>query len=339
MRVGENPTKFTRKNPSIARLSVKVPRDLTVTTVTYVPHLEGYYKDGLDIIKLTLASVRKNTNVPFDLMVFDNGSCREVTDYLVELKNRDVIQWLFLSSQNVKKLGAWNIMFPAARGDMVYYFNSDIFHYPGWLDGCMKIMQAFPRAGFVGACPFISLRHVESTLKVAEKDKDIRIEKGSFIGEDVFRVIAESLGADQEHFVTKKTALQQVRLTRNGVSGIISASHNHFLTRAEVLRQIFPRPRDWAINFTDKELDRLVDELGYMRLSTQDVNIYHLGNALRPEWREKAPEYDLDDIRPDNSDIKQLPAWLRMFLKIKPVNWAVMRLYAFFFKLVYGYRY
>ena len=63
----------------------------------------------------------------FDFAVFDNGSCKEVVEWLVKLKNENIIQWLYLSSENMKKLGAWNVLFSAAR-DYVYYFDSDIYH-------------------------------------------------------------------------------------------------------------------------------------------------------------------------------------------------------------------
>lgn len=133
MRIGENPTKFVRKHEHLATIPVKVPERITACTVTFVPHLTGYYQDGLDILRLSLRVLRQHTALPFDLMVFDNGSCREVVDWLVKLRAENVIQWLILSSENMKKLGAWNHLFTAAQGEFVYYFDSaSIIIRAGW---------------------------------------------------------------------------------------------------------------------------------------------------------------------------------------------------------------
>ena len=76
MRKGQNPAKFVK---DVAR-----PERITVALLNYIPFLSGFYAETLDVLKVSLESMRKDAGLPFDLMVFDNGSCPEVRDFLVQ---------------------------------------------------------------------------------------------------------------------------------------------------------------------------------------------------------------------------------------------------------------
>src|SRR5512138_490841 len=104
MRKGQNPAKFVNH---VAR-----PERITVALLNYIPFLSGFYAETLDVLKACLASIRNEPGLPFDLMVFDNGSCAEVRDFLVAEKDAGRIQYLVLSEKNVGKGGAWNVIFP-----------------------------------------------------------------------------------------------------------------------------------------------------------------------------------------------------------------------------------
>ncbi len=336
MRIGENPQKFARKNPELARLQFKVPRPLTFTTVTYVPHLLGYYQSGLDILKLVFSSLKASVRDPFDLMVFDNGSCPEVIEHLVELKRRDVIQWLFLSSCNMKKIGAWNIMFPAAPGKLVYYFDSDIYHYPNWLEASRAILEAFPKAGIVNAFPFLGTRQKERTLKLATQDPEISLETGRFVDTSILREMAEGLGTDPSSYVEKKMKEEQVRLRARGKTALVSSSHCQFLTRSGLLRKIFPRDPEWAMNNSEKDFDELVSSHGYMHLSTTNGHIYHLGNTLTHKWREVAKREGVELLSKEENELVPLPLIIRKVLGMRPIKAVLLWLYGLFFRLLYG---
>lgn len=337
MRIGENPTKFVRKHQHLASIPVKVPEKITACTVTFVPNLVGYYVDGLDILRLTLRSLRKNTSLPFDLMVFDNGSCQEVVDLLVKLRQENVIQWLVLSSENMKKLGAWNHLFTAAQGEYVYYFDSDIYHYPGWLEGQMATMRAFPSAGMVGAFHNISSKHVEGSLAIVQCDSEITIDRGCFISADSLREIGRSLGTDPDDFLRKKMQAGQYRVTRGNAKAYLGVSHCQFLVRGSSLRQLFPRAPDWALSNKDKDFDRLTVDQGWLRLTSTQNYVYHIGNVLENPWREEARKLDSAVtsamVRPHSSN-----QWLDRALSLPMVRRVLIRVYAVLFNLVYRMR-
>ena len=93
MRKGQNPAKSVK--------TVAKPERMTVAVLTYLPFLSGFYEEGLDVLKVSLESMRKDAGLPFDLMVFDNGSCAEARDYLIAEKEAGRIQYLLLSEKNV----------------------------------------------------------------------------------------------------------------------------------------------------------------------------------------------------------------------------------------------
>src|SRR5512137_1565174 len=131
MRVGHNPARFVEK--------VAQPAGITVTVVSCIPFLSGYYEQSLDVLKACLNSIHENTPELHDLMLFDNHSCPEVRQYLQEAYDQGVIQYLVLSDKNIGKIGAWNFMFGAAQGEYVVFSDSDILYRPGWLAASLEL--------------------------------------------------------------------------------------------------------------------------------------------------------------------------------------------------------
>jgi len=124
VRKGQNPAKLGTAGYR--------PRNLGVAILTHIPSQEGYFAESWQIFEYQLASLIAHTPEPFDLMVFDNGSCAEVRDYLLAEKEAGRLQYLVLSEQNVGKGGAWNVMLAGAPGEIIAYSDSDVLFSPNW---------------------------------------------------------------------------------------------------------------------------------------------------------------------------------------------------------------
>jgi glycosyltransferase involved in cell wall biosynthesis len=338
MRCGENPTKFARHNPGIARINIQTPRKLSAVTITYIPRLTDYYRESLDVLKLSILSLRKTIPEQFDLIVFDNGSCAEAITYLKELKNRNQIQLLCLSSGNMKKLGAWNYLFSAAQGDFIYYFDSDIYHQKGWYEASMEIMAAFPSAGIVSAAPVpnASDELISSTMEIAVTEPAIKHEEGDFLDHNWMRELAISLGSDPKKYIEKKKKVRQIRLTSKNVSAYAFVWHAQFLARRELINRIFPQPRDWSIRATDKNFDQMVNDNGYMRLTTTKPFVSHLGNLLTPDFRKIANELGIELLSKPITKLFFIPKWIGFFFKHGPIRKIILKLHAVTFNLLYN---
>ncbi|MCI0551613.1 MAG: glycosyltransferase family 2 protein [Anaerolineae bacterium] len=189
MRKGQNPAKFVK---DVAR-----PERITVALLNYIPFLSGFYAETLDVLKVSLESMRKDAGLPFDLMVFDNGSCAEVRDFLVNEKEEGRIQYLILSEKNMGKGGAWNVMLAGAPGEIIAYTDADVLFSPKWLSRSVEILETFPNVGMVTARPFRTPpEFYESTLKWARENA--KLEEGQFIPWETFLEFNLSLGQTEE---------------------------------------------------------------------------------------------------------------------------------------------
>jgi glycosyltransferase involved in cell wall biosynthesis len=171
MRVGQNPAKYVK--------TVAKPERITVAVLNYIPFISGFYAEALDVLKVCLKSTRTDAGLPFDLLVFDNGSCEEVKNYLINEQDKGRIQYLFLSEKNLGKGGAWNIMLAGAPGEIIAYADSDCLFYPGgWLNrsSCWKL----PKRGHGHRATFRTNPDFY-TSTVAWGDKQGEVQRGQFI--------------------------------------------------------------------------------------------------------------------------------------------------------------
>ena len=84
-----------------------------------------------------------NAGFPFDLMLFDNGSCEEVQQYFLDEFNTGNIEYLLLSQKNLGKGGAWNLLFGGAPGEIIAYTDNDVLFSKNWLKESVSLLGDF----------------------------------------------------------------------------------------------------------------------------------------------------------------------------------------------------
>ena len=272
MRIGQNPAKSIEHVPQ--------PQKVTVALVTYIPFLSGYYAQGLEVLKTCLGSLWESTQPPHDLLVFDNASCAEVRAYLLEAQRQGRIQYLLLSDKNVGKGGGWNFIFQAAPGEVIAYADSDVLFRPGWLERSLEILAAFPQAGMVTARPMRTPEaFYTSTLEWARQQTDVEVEQGSFLPWETYLEHVLSLGTSEEQARQWYASRQDIRLTCQGVSAYVSAAHFQFTAPKTVLAQFVPFEMERPMGQV-RSLDEQMNAAGYLRLTTCEAFVKHLGNSL-----------------------------------------------------------
>jgi glycosyltransferase involved in cell wall biosynthesis len=278
MRKGQNPAKFIQQ--------VTKPERVTVAVLNFIPFLSGFYEKMPDVLQLCLNSIWENTVLPYDLMVFDNGSCREVKEYLVNAAGQGKIQYLILSEKNLGKGGAWNIIFEAAPGEIIAYTDNDAYFYPGWLSRSMEILETFPKVGMVTSRPFRSPEKYSShTIEWASNTPEANLERGQFLSWEVFKDFVMSLGNSEEQAREwYETGEGDIRVTYKGICAHVGASHWQFISRKSVLKEFLPfdmtRPMGQV-----RMLDERTNAAGYLRLMTSDPLAQNMSNepTLKPD--------------------------------------------------------
>lgn len=317
MRVGQNPAKSVN--------FVAQPQKVTVAIVSYIPTLGGYYAQSLDVLKVCLGSIWENTQLPYDLMVFDNASCPEVRAYLNEVHEQGKIQYLVLSEKNVGKAGAWNFIFGAAPGEYIAYADSDVYHYPGWLQPQIALLETFSQAGMVTGMPmWTPAEFSTATVEWAEQTPDVNLERGKFLPWDDYWRHSRSLGADEATARAQYDANEDFMIDYQGQRYYIGAAHFQFVARKAALQSVLPIPSERPMGQV-RLLDIALNEKGYLRFTTHNWWVQHMGNLLQNEFK------------PSEMQATSRPAkrYSAKFWGIKPVRRIVNWLYHRTFEILY----
>lgn len=273
MRIGQNPAKSSK--------TVAKSERITIVVLNYIPSLSGYYAEMLDVLKVSLNSLRETADLPYDLLVFDNGSCEEVLQYLADEKQEGRIQFLMFSEKNLGKGGAWNIMLAGAPGEIIAYADNDVLYFPGWLSKSVQILETFPSVGMVTSRPFRTDADLyTSTIAWADEDPEVQVERGDFISWKTFLEFDLSLGKPEEEIRARYESTQDVRLTYRGVQAMTGASHWQFVARKSVLSQFLPFNMDRPMGQV-KQLDSRMNEAGLLRLMPVEPLVMNISNSLR----------------------------------------------------------
>ena len=291
----------TGANPAKSGLPAYTPQKLGIALIVYVPFTEGYFEHSLEIFKIQLSSIRAATPVPFDLLVFDNGSCPQVIAELQSLysqkssDNPNRIDWLVLSRHNLGKAGAWNWIFAAMPNELICYADSDVLFRPGWLEASLEILAAFPQAGMVSAQP--NFYDVMQGAGKAHESATAQYSLSEYWpGREIIDEYCLGIGASDDlaaQFYQKPlpaiTRLEdkESQIAQN-VQAVIGASHMQFIIPGKVARLAVPLPATKALLRTETmALDFKVDQLGYLHLSTLEPFVFHMGNTLNATLLEK----------------------------------------------------
>ncbi len=276
------------QNPVESLASITTPERITVCVLNFIPFLSGFYSETLEVLKINLDSIKKNTQIPVDLMVFDNGSCKEVQDWLLMQHRNEKIQYLFLSKKNLGKGGAWNLIFTSAPGEIIVYSDSDVLFHSGWLERTMEILETYPSTGMVTARPFRTRGNLyASTLKWATNNPEVTVKTGQFIPWHTFLEFNLSLGVPETEIRQRYETTNDIRLTYKGVTAQVGASHWQFATRKDIISKFLPFKMDRPMGQV-LQLDELMDKAGFLRLMVPEPFAMNMSNKVPNKFSVKS---------------------------------------------------
>lgn len=271
-------------NPARGQPSGYQPARITLAMLTYLPHQAGYFEQRLAVTKLSLESLITNTPEPYDLIVFDNGSCSELVDYLRILRDQGHIHYLMLSSQNIGKIGALQIIFRAAPGEIIAYSDDDVLFLPGWLEEHLNLLETYPMVGLVTGFYIRShMRYGTQSLQKFAERTDVKAERGFLILHEIEQHYIDNMGRTDETYQQEVEGLEDLRFTFRGVDALASAGHHQFVAPRQVLLDAMPAEWSGQLMGKVRELEVTIDQLGYLRISTCQPVTRLLGNIISAE--------------------------------------------------------
>jgi glycosyltransferase involved in cell wall biosynthesis len=248
---------------------------------------------------MTLESILANTQEPFDLLVFDNGSCAEMKAYLQDLADQDAIDYLILSKTNIGKLNALRMIFDVAPGEIVAYSDDDVFHLPGWLQAHLEVIDTYPRVGAVTGF-YIRQRVVmssESTVAFANQP-GMTVQRGQLMPRKWEQEYIINSGRTWEQYREEVAGVEDIIVQYQGLEAWVSAHHFQMVCPKAVLQEILAEmmPEDWSNRLMGRmvEMDDRMDAKGYLRLCTREQTVRLMGNAISQEIADLAEQCGLE---------------------------------------------
>lgn len=279
-------------SPQRNQINMKQPRAITLTSISYIPNLLGYYKDHMKISELCFNSMTTNAtseNRLYDFVVLDQGSCVEWRQRLISWANSGVIDDLILLNDNIGKLEALRKLFSYVKSSIFGYTDDDVLFYPDWLDTQMKLLQTFKGAKLVTGSPIITrFKWYPKMHRNLKKDKDIELEALHWTDypRDWMEDDALCRGIPMERYVEIcENAVEgeivpvKVKDTTSEAEAWAVGHHMQFLGDREVLKRFLPTPKKALMGFM-RDWDVALDNAGATQLATIDRTCRHMGNVL-----------------------------------------------------------
>lgn len=275
MRVGSNPEK---SNPKL-----EIKNHHRVIMPVYIPNLEGYFKDALKILETSLHSLFLTLPKYTVVTIIDNNSCAEVKHVLETYRTSGKIDKLIINASNQGKIDAIIGAARACYEPLITFTDADVFFKNGWFEEAIKIFTAYPECGMVSYTPdpVKLLGFTDSTLLYALFNRK-RCQINSDSQERDF--FANSIGIAPHIYYAGHHKGKLSALNRDGVIGVIGAHHFVCTLNRNFLENVPKRASMQKItgNSEIHYIDKPVDKRGFLKLSTPNDMVYHLGNVWEP---------------------------------------------------------
>jgi glycosyltransferase involved in cell wall biosynthesis len=286
MRVGYNPNKDKKQQFGDYFHQIIIP--------VYIPDHSGYFKDSFKILQYCLDSLFKTIHQKTFISVVNNGSDKDVTNYLNRLKETEKIHEI-ISTTNVGKLNAILKGFVGHNFSFVTITDCDVLFLKSWQEETYKVFENFPKAGAV--CPTPSSKSLRSnTFNIWF---DLLFSKSLYFTKVknpiALKAFATSVGNPEMY---NTAHLEKYLTVANGdFHAVVGAGHFVTTYRKEVFEKNIVKYSNFMLGGDSEErfLDLPVVQNGMWRLSTENNFAYHLGN-VEEGWMEQT----LREIKPND---------------------------------------
>lgn len=275
MRIGFNPKKDKQQLPNDFFHQVVIP--------VYIPNQEGYFKDTFTILQYCLESLFRTSHSKTFITVVNNGSCKEVVDYLQKLFNENKIHEIVHTSN----IGYVNAMLKGIVGHkfpLMTTADADVMFLNNWQLESYRIFEAFPKTGAICPSPSPKMLKFYSYNVYWDKFLSQKMIFSPTKNPNALKAFAKSVGNESLY---KQCHLDQsLTIENKKAKAVVGAGHYVVTYNGRIFDELKKKHTDFVLGGgSDDLLDKPVVEKGYWRLSTEDNFTYHMGNVVEP-WME-----------------------------------------------------
>lgn len=274
MRVGMNPN---REESIGKRLPPAVP---VVAVTVHLPNTYDHYHEGRwEIVTKSLTLARRNAGMEHHFVVWDNGSCEKMREWLFYEFKPDKLMF----TENIGVFNTMRRLFGMFHDSVIAYSNDDILHYPDWLPEQVHILQSFPNVATVSGCVtrFYSGKADDATLRWATDNATV---KKAFTPSEWDYQHGASIGKPRNVVdrIYRNTAMPYVEY--NDSAAMIGGNHCQIVGYAQKLYP-FTYHTTRYMEPLFQGFDVKINDAGMLRLLTTTRRTRHLGNVLSDDDR------------------------------------------------------
>jgi len=261
-------------NPNKTQPAEKEFGKLVLTCVTHLPNLEDYHAERLEVVQACLRSMRAGAHAGHTMIVWDNGSCADLRDWLQFDFKPDAL----VLSVNVGKTAARTALIRMCHPKaIVGYADDDMLFYDNWLAPQMELLQHFPNVASVTGYPVRTSFRWGCGNTIAWARKHGELEIGRFLPQEWEDDFAVSIGRDVDWHKDYTREDLDYRVTYKGRQAYCTSHHCQFIGRAEIIGRVLQY--DGLAMGDEKVFDRALDSIG-LRLATTQRLSRHIGNVM-----------------------------------------------------------
>ncbi|MFK7058797.1 glycosyltransferase [Flavobacterium oreochromis] len=281
MREGNNPHKDLeiKKNDYLFQIVIPV----------YIPHFEGYFKESFKIFKLSVESVLKTISYKTFITIINNGSCKEVKEYLDELICQGKIHEI-VHTENIGKLNSIIKGLSGHNIPLVTIADADVLFLEGWQEEVFSIFQNIQSSGVVGlTSQFGMFKYLcENFLFSNLFNSNLRFEK--IVDSESLIRFYDSIGWKRNY--NPLYLEYTLKYNKNNKKVIVGSGHFVATYRRELLTDLKTYLPFKLGGISEYYIDKLT--LGYSlnRFTTDKNYAYHMGNVFE-DWMQT----ELDAIK------------------------------------------
>mgnify|MGYP005989816577 CR=1 FL=1 len=276
MRIGFNPNKDKIKEVDEYFHQVIIP--------VYIPNKHGYFKDSFQILVHSLESLFKTSHTKTFFTIVNNGSCKEVVDYLQKLFIDNKINEL-IHTTNIGKLNAILKGINGHKFKLITISDADVLFLNNWQEETYKIFDNFPKAGLVSPVPSSKvLKHYTHNI-ILENFFSKKLKFTKVLNPEALVHFAKSIG--NVKFYNSIHLKKNLTIQKNNIKAVVGAGHFVATYRGTVFKSIKYSYSNYNLggNSETEFLDKPISDSGLWRLSTEDNYCYHMGNC-KEKWME-----------------------------------------------------
>jgi len=275
MRIGLNPNKNVTQSQNEFTHQVIMP--------VYIPNKEGYFKESFDTFQYSITSLLKTVHSKTFITIIDNGCCESVRDYIDELfKSRKINE--IVHTDNIGKVNAIIKGVVGHTFPLITITDSDVLFKSNWQNATYDILNVFPRAGVVGLTPTLNTCYYLTGNLIFKNLFSKNIKYAKILNPEEMLNFYSSVGrAEDFNAVADK---RNLILTKGEITACVGSGHYVATYKGHLFDKIHKFSTYKLGGDIEFQIDKLLLDKGYWRLTTHNNYAFHMGNA-KEVWMEK----------------------------------------------------